>query len=50
MDMAEKMYAKDHQDKDFHLKHFWKVVGMKESGLLMLKEKWKRKRSMHPIS
>ncbi|KAF0889004.1 hypothetical protein E2562_034069 [Oryza meyeriana var. granulata] len=26
MDMAEKMYAKDHSDKDFTLKHFWKVV------------------------
>jgi len=26
MDMAEKMYNKDHNDKDFTLKHFWKVV------------------------
>jgi hypothetical protein len=26
MDMAETMYAKDHNDKDFTLKHFWKVV------------------------
>jgi hypothetical protein len=26
MDMAEKMYAKDHNDKDFQFKHFWNVV------------------------
>jgi hypothetical protein len=26
MEMAEKMYARDHNDKEFTLKHFWKVV------------------------
>ncbi|OQU91548.1 glutathione S-transferase T3 [Sorghum bicolor] len=26
MEIAENMYAKDHSDKDFMLKHFWKVV------------------------
>jgi hypothetical protein len=26
MEMAEKMYVDDHSDKEFMLKHFWKVV------------------------
>ncbi|KAG0519380.1 hypothetical protein BDA96_09G259400 [Sorghum bicolor] len=26
MEIVENMYAKDHSDKDFMLKHFWKVV------------------------
>jgi hypothetical protein len=26
MEIAEKMYVADHSDKDFMLKHFWKVV------------------------
>jgi len=26
MEIAEKMYASDHSDKEFMLKHIWKVV------------------------
>jgi hypothetical protein len=43
MEIAEKMYASEHKDKEFTLKHIWKVVRGQRKWSAYVK-KWNRKR------